>query len=52
MVLWLSWVGIGLDLKHVSSLTEETFNEYINRFDRLIWRLWQLPRPVVAAVTG
>merc|ERR1711865_863969 len=42
----------GLDLKHVSSLTEETFNEYINRFDRLIWRLWQLPRPVVAAVTG
>merc|ERR1711865_221380 len=42
----------GLDLKHVSTLTQDTFNGYIHRFDRLIYRMWQMPRPVVAAVSG
>lgn len=42
----------GLDLKHVATLNMDTFNEYIRQFDALIWRLWKLKRPVVAAVGG
>ena len=41
-----------LDLKHVATLTADTFQDYINRFDRLIWRLWRLPRPVAVAVAS
>jgi len=42
----------GLDMAVVMGLDQTTFGEYIGRFDRLMWRLFTLKRPVVAAVTG
>ena len=42
----------GLDMQVVMGLDQQTFGEYIGRFDRLMWRLFNLKRPVVGAVTG